>query len=326
MNRIDRLVATLIHLQSKRVVKAEEIAKRFDISLRTVYRDIRALEEAGVPIGAEAGLGYFIIDGYQLPPVMFTREEAAALLTGEKLLEKLTDKSLATNYSTAMKKVRAVMKTTDKEFLEKLDGGIKVFHTQNSTPYPEQLPNHFSADIQNALATQRVLDIEYYSAYNDTFAHRKIEPVGIFYINNKWHLIAYCRLRNDYRDFRMDRVKSLHILDETFVRDKNDTLDAYFDREMTRQEVKKMVIRINNKLVPYIREQKFHYGLIEERMGETHTEMTFFCSSYNYFASWVVSWGCSIEIVSPLELKSEVIAFVERLKAHYIDSAVLEEV
>ena len=122
MNRIDRLVATLIHLQSKRGGKAEEIAKRFEISLRTVYRDIRALEEAGVPIGAEAGLGYFIIDGYQLPPVMFTREEAAALLTGEKLLEKLTDKSLATNYSTAMKKVRAVMKTTDKEFLEKSVG------------------------------------------------------------------------------------------------------------------------------------------------------------------------------------------------------------
>lgn len=325
MNRIDRLVATLIHLQSKRVVKAEEIAKRFDISLRTVYRDIRALEEAGVPIGAEAGLGYFIIDGYQLPPVMFTREEAAALLTGEKLLEKLTDKSLATNYNAAMKKVRAVMKTNDKEFLEKLDGGIKVFHTQSANPYPEQLPNHFSADIQNALATQRVLDIEYYSAYNDTFAHRKIEPVGIFYINNKWHLIAYCRLRNDYRDFRMDRVKTLHILDETFVRGKNDTLDAYFDREMTRQDVMKMVIRINNKLASHIREQKYYYGLVEEKVGETHTEMTFFGSSYNYFISWVIGWGSAIEIVSPPELKTEVIAYVQRLSAHYIPNEVLTE-
>ncbi len=81
MNRIDRLSAILIQLQSKQVVKAQEVADRFGISLRTVYRDIKSLEEAGIPIGAEAGKGYFIMDGYHLPPVMFTKEEASALLT-----------------------------------------------------------------------------------------------------------------------------------------------------------------------------------------------------------------------------------------------------
>jgi predicted DNA-binding transcriptional regulator YafY len=87
MNRIDRLTAILVQLQSKKVVKAHEIADRFEISLRTVYRDVRALEEAGIPIGAEAGKGYFILDGYHLPPVMFSQQEANALVLGSKLIE-----------------------------------------------------------------------------------------------------------------------------------------------------------------------------------------------------------------------------------------------
>src|ERR687897_2699091 len=98
MNRIDRLTAILIQLQTKRVVKAEEIADRFEISLRTVYRDVRALMEAGVPIGSEAGKGYFIVDGYHLPPVMFTTDEASALMLAGKLVEKMTDNSVRTEF------------------------------------------------------------------------------------------------------------------------------------------------------------------------------------------------------------------------------------
>ena len=89
MNRIDRLTAMLVHLQSKKVVKAEEMANRFEISLRTVYRDVKALMEAGVPIGSEAGKGYFIVDGYHLPPVMFTQDEASSMLLAGKFVEKM---------------------------------------------------------------------------------------------------------------------------------------------------------------------------------------------------------------------------------------------
>src|SRR5438046_1665971 len=106
MNRLDRLSAILIQLQSKKIVKAQEIADRFHISLRTVYRDINSLEEGGIPIIGEAGVGYSIMDGYRLPPVMFTKEEATAFLMAEKILEKYTDSYNANMYKSALYKIK----------------------------------------------------------------------------------------------------------------------------------------------------------------------------------------------------------------------------
>src|SRR4051812_19448843 len=125
MNRIDRISAILIQLQSRRVVKACDIATRFNISLRTVYRDIKTLEYAGIPLIGEAGVGYSIMDGYRLPPVMFTREEATAFLTAEKLMEHMTDPSSNENYKSAMYKIRSVLHVAEKDFLENIDGHIK---------------------------------------------------------------------------------------------------------------------------------------------------------------------------------------------------------
>src|ERR1700722_7411008 len=136
MNRIDRVSAILIQLQSRRVVKASDIAERFGISLRTVYRDVKTLEEAGIPLIGEAGVGYSIMDGYRLPPVMFTREEATAFLTAEKFIEKLTETSTTAHHKSAMYKVRAILKTAEKDLLENMDGNIEVFkgHRQLNIP------------------------------------------------------------------------------------------------------------------------------------------------------------------------------------------------
>ncbi len=132
MNRIDRLSAIIIQLQSRRTVRARDIADRYNISLRTVYRDISSLEEAGIPIIGEAGIGYSLQEGYRLPPVMFTREEATALITAEKLVAQLTDSTNAGLFSNAPDKIRSVLETSDKDYLNHMEGKIEV--VKNSFP------------------------------------------------------------------------------------------------------------------------------------------------------------------------------------------------
>jgi predicted DNA-binding transcriptional regulator YafY len=163
MNRLDRLTAILIHLQTKRVVRAQELASRFCISLRTVYRDIRSLEEAGVPIGAEAGVGYFLTD-YHLPPVMFTNAEASALMMGGKLIEKWTDESVQTEFTSALFKIKSVLKRPDQEHLDDLDAHINVASPTQRKPHATGL----LTALQHAIARRHVLAIHYHSHYQFT--------------------------------------------------------------------------------------------------------------------------------------------------------------
>ena len=204
MNRIDRVTAILIQLQSKRVVKAQDIAERFNISLRTVYRDIKTLEEAGIPLIGETGIGYSIMDGYRLPPVMFTLDEATAFLTAEKLVEKLTDTSTDESYKSAMYKIKSVLRSTEKDYLEVMDNHIEVL---NSPYVPKEKNAHnLLQPILKSIAEKKVLNIHYFANHSQENTSRNIEPIGIFYYGTNWHLLAFCQLRNDYRDFRIDRI------------------------------------------------------------------------------------------------------------------------
>src|SRR5690349_20663327 len=214
MNRIDRLTAMLIHLQSKRVVRAEEMADRFEISLRTVYRDVKALMEAGVPIGSEAGKGYFIVDGYHLPPVMFNQEEASARLTAGKLVEKMTDDSIRKAYESALLKIKSVLNDSEKDHLENLQSSIQVWRLPDQPP--TEYPNEFMSAITKAVSHKCVLSMEYFSNKTQEKTKREVEPIGIVHYSGRWHMIAWCRLRNGYRDFRMDMIKTLKETGSTF--------------------------------------------------------------------------------------------------------------
>src|SRR5680860_1082305 len=126
IKRFDRIVAILIQLQSKRIVRAQDLADRFEVSLRTIYRDIRSLEASGVPIASEAGVGYSIMEGYRLPPVMFTREEAGSFVAAEKLMQKFTDKSLGAYHESAMYKVKSVLRGREKDWISALESQVRI--------------------------------------------------------------------------------------------------------------------------------------------------------------------------------------------------------
>ncbi|KIC94995.1 helix-turn-helix transcriptional regulator [Flavihumibacter solisilvae] len=312
MNRIDRLTAILIQLQSRRIVKAQEIADRFDISLRTVYRDVKALEESGIPVIGEAGMGYSIMDGYRLPPVMFTREEAMAFLTAEKLVEKLTDRNNSANYQSAMFKIRAVLRTSEKDFLETIDDHIEVLQARHVQAGNSDLNLHQT--ILRSIAEKKVVHIRYFSLYKQEQSERSIEPVGIFFLNNYWHLVAWCRLRQDYRDFRMDRIKSLTMTEEIF-RQQHPSIRTYLKQWDKGCELTEVVMSVEKKYVGYLGDQKYYYGLLHEKEEGDRIIMTFMTNSLEGFCRWFVMIGDRAAIHKPAELKTRIKEFVSSIAA-----------
>lgn len=314
MNRIDRLTAILIQLQTKRVVRAEEIATRFGISLRTVYRDVKALMEAGVPVGSEAGKGYFIVDGYHLPPVMFTQDEAGALLLAGKLVDKMADKSVRGAYESAMLKIRAVLNESEKDHLQNLDEHIEVFlRSRVEVRENKEYPDHFMTDIQRAVGKKQVLRLEYCNGAEE-ISQREVEPIGIFYYSMTWHLIGWCRLRNGYRDFRADRIKSLVNTGEQFANRNVVNLKEYFQSMFqSNQELTRAVVLFDKAGI----KGRPIYGSISQTDLGDRLRVEFMMDSLTYMARWLLMFGTSVEIEEPEELRLSVAELVDELQEHY---------
>jgi len=286
MNRIDRVTAILIQLQSRKVVRAQDIADRFGISLRTVYRDIRTLEEAGVPVIGESGIGYSLMEGYRLPPVMFSREEATAFLTAEKLMEKFGDQTTDKSYKSAMFKVRAVLRSSEKNMLEAMEEHIQVL--QYSSPFQEDSVNNTLQPLLKSISEKDVMHIRYAAFHSDEITERNIEPIGIFFSGGYWHTIGYCRLRNDYRDFRADRILEMHSTGEKF--DKiHPSLKSYLDQVAQKQSLEKIVIQVTRTTARYLQNSKYFFGFVSEKPFKEMIEMTFLCFSRESFIRWYLN-------------------------------------
>ncbi|MEQ6119621.1 YafY family protein [Reichenbachiella sp. MALMAid0571] len=315
MNRIDRLTAILVKLQSKSATSSQELADHFDISLRTVYRDIRALGEAGVPIGLDQGRGYFIVDGYHLPPVMLTKEEAGAILLAGKLMEKMGDKSVSAGFNSALMKINSVLKGEQKDFVENLDKYISVVRPQ--VPKNENFPDHFLADLKIALVNHRLVEFDYYSQYTDKSNLRQVEPLGLVFYSGHWHLIAFCRLRQDVRDFRTDRIMKLRLLEDHFEPKFNGEYKHLIRSVMHGSEVQEVKIKVSFEVARFISDQKYYYGFVSEERKVEYVEMTYMVGNLNYFARWLIMYGAEADVVEPAQLREEVVKVVNELSVHY---------
>jgi predicted DNA-binding transcriptional regulator YafY len=224
MNRIDRLFGIITLLQSKKFVTGEKIAEKFGISIRSVYRDIKALNEQGIPLSYEPYRGYFIVNGYFLPPISFSTEEANALLLMESVVYGFADKSIQKHYSTALTKLRSVMRAGQRDSMERLSNNIRL-----------QVPSCFVQNfeylsvIQTALANEKVVEIEYKNT-RDENTIRKVEPIGLVFYALNWHLIGWCHVKKDYRDFRVSRISRLKNTDDPFTQPLHMNMNDYMKR------------------------------------------------------------------------------------------------
>lgn len=221
--RLSRLTAILTILQTKRLLTASALANRFSVSNRTIYRDIKALEQAGVPILTEEGKGYSLMEGYKIPPVMFTESEANALITAEQLILKNKDASFVKEFSEAINKIKSVLRSNTKDKANLLFD--RTVFRQN-TDY-KRTSNYLST-LQLALTNFSLVKIKYHSPDTNQTTERTIEPFAIYSTQDNWLLIAVCLLRKDFRAFRLDRIQNLTTLNEQFE-PHNMTLQEYFE-------------------------------------------------------------------------------------------------
>lgn len=221
MNRIDRLFGILVLLQSKKYVTAETISEKFGISIRTVYRDVKALCEQGIPVSFEPHKGYFIVQGYFLPPVSFSFEEASALLLMENLVYGFADRSVHKNYSAALNKIKTVLRTSQKERLDVLSENIKL-----------QLPSCINNDfdyltiLQEAISAKTIVEMEYRNNNNEV-SKRTLEPIGLIFYAFSWHVIAWCHMRHNYRDFKIVRILKLENTGAPFTKEDHVAINDY---------------------------------------------------------------------------------------------------
>lgn len=222
-NRLSRLNTILIRLQTKRLLTATELADQFSVSIRTIYRDISTLQQAGVPILTEEGKGYTLMEGYRIPPIMFTEDQANALILAEQLVLKNKDASFIKNFTEAIEKIKAVLQYTQKDKANLLTERTRYDQNINR----ERNSNNLST-LQFALTNFLLVKIEYKNEKGKA-SSRLIEPFALLSTQEDWLLIAWCRLRNEFRYFRLDRIQALQLRTEKFTPHKM-TLQEFFDK------------------------------------------------------------------------------------------------
>ncbi|BDS09498.1 helix-turn-helix transcriptional regulator [Aureispira anguillae] len=312
MNKFDRVISTLILLQTKKVIKAATISDRFGISLRTVYRDISTLKNAGIPIIGDPGVGYSIMEGYRLPPIMFNEEEASALLTAEKFIGTIADHTIQQHYSNAMTKIKATLRSTDKQSLAVLDDSIAF------SSYKHWENKAYLQDLFKSIASKLLIYIQYQKA-DGTPSERKLEPIGCYHHNN-WYLVAFCQLKNDYRTFKMNRITQLQLLDQSFE-DRHISLQTYIDRQneawKAQQQFISMEILFNKSILQYAESRKYYFGFVEQIDQGEAVYMKFLNSSIEIVARWLIQFSNQATVISPLALKDRLKELTKELYEHY---------
>ena len=221
MRRADRLFQIVQLLRHDRVITARDIAEELEVSERTIYRDIQDLSLSGVPITGETGVGYRLMKGFHMPPLMFSEDELAALLLGTRMVQAWTDKGLAKAANQAMQKIEHVIPESLKPELDRTD--IIVPNFPNNSRLTDQL-----SIIRGAIKQQHKIYFSY-TREDGEFSNRTVHPLGMFYWGKVWTLVAWCELRDCFRHFRLDRISRLAMLDAHYVSIEGRTLQDFLD-------------------------------------------------------------------------------------------------
>ena len=230
MRRADRLFQIVQYVRSRKVTTAKWLSETLEVSERTIYRDIQDLIVSGVPVEGEAGVGYVMNKGFDLPPLMFSEEEIMALSLGARILQSWADRELASAAQRALDKIQIVLPD-------------QLSHKIESTPLYSPMVRirpeiaDLLGRVRQSIDQQLKIEIRYERADGDK-SHRIICPLGLFFWGQVWTLGAWCEKRNTFRNFRVDRIFQLNDTGRSFELDPMKNLNSYFDFIRKEQVVK----------------------------------------------------------------------------------------
>jgi predicted DNA-binding transcriptional regulator YafY len=216
MRRADRLFQIIQTIRGRRLTTAAHLAQRLEVSERTVYRDVADLQAQGVPIEGEAGVGYRLGKGFDLPPLMFTTEEAQALVAAVRIAQSWLDPALAAASADALSRVMSVLSSADRAAAESLLVMVPPVGLEPGTQRVLQ-------QLREAAQAKRLAHIHYRDVA-EIRSERTVRPLGVFYWGKVWTLAAWCESRHDFRSFRVDRIESLDVLQARFADESGKTL------------------------------------------------------------------------------------------------------
>lgn len=230
MRRADRLFQIIQYLRNRRLTTAKWLAEKLEVSERTIYRDIQDLMLSGVPIEGEAGVGYVLRRGFDIPPIMFTKDEIEALVIAARMAKTWAGTKLARSTENALDKIEAVLPDNLKKELAK-----PRLYT------PEVLTNDTTSalldELREAVNAKQMIRIDYLSLKDET-TQRELKPLGLFFWGKIWTLAAWCELRHGYRSFRVDRITTVSITDRVFEEDEQISFSGFLNEKYGGMESK----------------------------------------------------------------------------------------
>ncbi len=303
MNRTDRLFAIILELQHHKYQRAEDLAATFEVSKRTIYRDIQALSEAGVPLISETGPGngYSIIDGYFLPPIRFTLDEAFLLILGSDFTAQQFDSHYRQAAIDAQRKIAALLsdeQSADMDYLRESISFLWATHQENP-----QLMNILH-QLRQAVIEKKSVQIDYHKlggnsdSSNETL--RVVDPHGLSHHGGAWYLIAHCHLRDDTRFFRLSRIKTLSLLDQTFSRPTK--FNAAWRKPSQVERNVEIKVLFQHEILGRLAEAPSFY-ITDTQPHPDGLMVTLRVRHEQDVLHWLLGWGRHIRVIDPPTLR-----------------------
>ena len=318
MNRTDRLLAIILELQGKGRQRAEDLAETFETSKRTIYRDMQALGEAGVPIVSVPGLGYSLMKGYFLPPLSFTTDEATMLILGSDLMAQSFDAQYRSAALSASRKIENVLPEKLHDEVRYLQDSIRFVAT-NAMEQPVETEKLLQ--LRRAILQRNTIRFCYFTRHPSSSAStegapgvptenhaspaqstREADPYGLVHFFNAWHVIAYCHLRQDIRNFRLDRIDDLVLLPKTFQRPANFKMGQ---SQSGQQSSMLVVVLFDKEVVRWVRESRSYFEVSEEETPDGLL-VTLKPRQESEVLQWLLSWGSHVRVLEPETLRQRI--------------------